>query len=782
MAKKTNKVICSHGKKIALRSPLALESSELFVDSDSGSLMLNIIILNSSSEENPVRVESAGLVIRCFDASGNLIVSGGREIISKTLKFPDDGIAPGAAVGIKTKIDLSPDIVADFDVYIGCIRTTALVVTDFVRGDFFDEPEDPILLSAGMTEEEIYDICDNISDSAIYYPDELSSLVWRCTCGEITDAGVCPKCGVQRGELFAFFSSLTRPAHKKAPASNKQKKIDLFVGIASIVCFITALVLALLLVFFLSDGRYGGRPDGPDFDGPDSGIVEETLEEKLARLDALIAEKDFSAALSLVKGDSDLADRADDISDDAIEYYLSIDDYDKAREFTEAATDPTVKALSVLNAGYAYYVNNNIFDKAVEYAGLLGDNEKINKVYILKINYLVGEGKFNEAIDAAVEGNLEAKKEDVITTAIQTYSEAGDYDKALEFAKLSNSESTPNDLMRKAVYYYLDSNDIDSALRFAEMLNDSTVMADIASEIPDSRLRVELGRFFSYLSFERKQSVYANSVSLDKHIAVINTAGTVLFGAGQTYAPPEDVRAVSVKASAHHTVILLSDGSVVAFGDNSFGQCEVSLWTGVIAIEVGQYHTVALLEDGTLLSTGNDVFGQCALSELSDVIMVAAGDFHTLALLADGTVRSFGMNTSSQCETSAWKNIIMISAGSLHSVGLTADGKALAVGNKSLGRCDVSLWSDVAMISAGNTHTVAILKDGTAVMCGGVLGTGSYGALGSEEKLIYVDAGNTSIVAVTESGKLIFTGDGLPPTDHLKDEKVSDGYFFTNLS
>lgn len=780
MAKNKNKVICRHGKRTALRSPLSLDSSELFIDRDSGALMLNIIILNTSTEENPVRVESAGLVIRCLDANGNLIVSGGREIISKTLKFPDEGIAPGAAVGIKTKIDLSPDMVADFDVYIGCIRTTALVVTDFVRGDFFDEPEDPILLSAGMSEEEIYDVCDKISESAIYYPDELSSLVWRCTCGEITDGGSCPKCRAERAELFGFFSNLVRPARKTKKPSDKRKRMHLIIAISSAVFFVIALILAVLLVFFLSDGRYGGRPNGPNFDDSADEQKEETLEEKTARLESLIKAKDFRSALSLAQSESAFADRIGEISQTAVEYCIEIDDYDSALEFAKTAKEPEKARKSVLDSGYPYYINNKIFDKALEYAELIGDNKMIGQVNDLHISYLVEQNEFSKAIDVAVEANLETKKEEIIDVAIEKLSASRGYNKALEFALLSNEENTLKDLAREAAYYYLEQNDIESALNFTKYVDDETLMKDIAAKLSDSQLRENLAAFFPYISFERKQSVYANSLAMDKQVAIINTAGKVFYGTGETYIPASGLEAVSVKTSAHHTVILLSDGTVKAYGDKSFGQCDVSLWKNVVAIEVGQYHTVALLEDGTVRACGNNEFDQCSVSSLSNVIMISAGDYHTLALLADGTVKACGKNTSSQCDTSQWKDIAMISAGALHSVGLTSEGKVVAIGNSSLGRCDVSLWSNVVMISAGNSHTVALLSDGSVATCGGVAGGGSYGALVLNEKVIYIDAGNTSIAVVTESGKLIFTGDGLPNTAHVKNEKVNSNNFFTN--
>ncbi|MBE6618755.1 MAG: hypothetical protein E7626_03090 [Ruminococcaceae bacterium] len=778
MAKTKNKVICRHGKKSALRCPLSFDSSELYIDGESSSLFLGIVLTNSAPEDGGEYIESAALVIRCFDTSGDLIVSGGREIISKTLKFSDGGIAPGTSVEIKTKIDLPSSSVSDFDAYIGCIRTAALVVTDFVRADFFDEPDEPIPLSVGMSEEEIYDVCDKINESAIYYPDELSSLVWRCTCGEISDGVKCSKCSTDRAETLAFFSKLVRPTVKKS-APDKKKRLHLFIAIFASLFFVATLLLAVLLVFFLSDGRYGGRPSGPDLDGDKENTeIVETLEEKLAKLDAMLSENDFASALAYASENSDLSYKIPEISEAAVKYYIEKDDYDNALKFAESSPSHTPK--SILLVGYAHYISNKIFDKALEYAKMLGDSEKVNTVIINKIDYLVSQKKFSEAIELAVDSNIDTKKEEVISAAVKSLSAEKKYDEAFEFALLSNKESVPDDLAKEAVYYYLENKQYDAAVKFADRLDDESVMRDIAANVSDKYLKKNLGTLFKYLSFERKQSVYATPVSLDKQIAVISTSGKVIYGSNETYIPSAGKTAVSVKASAHHTVILLSDGSVVAFGDNSFGQCDVSLLRDVVAIDVGAYHTLALLADGSVRALGNTDFGQCSVSDIKNAVMIAAGDFHSLILLSDGSVKAVGNNASSQCETDQWSGVVMISAGSLHSVCVTADGKALAVGSRSLGRCDVSSWSDVLSISAGSSHTVAILSDGSIVSCGGVVGSGNYGSIVSGEKVIYAEAGNIASVAVTESGKLILVGSGLPSTDHVKNEKVDPEYFFTS--
>ncbi|MBQ5601579.1 MAG: hypothetical protein IIU77_02010 [Clostridia bacterium] len=777
MAKKQNTVISQHGRRIALRSPLAIESFELILNAETNELMLSMTILNTSTEENPSKVESAGLVIRCLDADGNLIVSSGREIISKTLKFPEEGLLPGASVGIKTKIDLASELVSDVDIYIGCIRTLDLMVIDFVRGDFFDEPSDPIPLSEGMSDAEMNEVCEEIGDFAAYYPNELSSLVWRCTCGQITDGESCPTCGTSRKQLFGYFSKVKYPVPDTALAEKARRRTRMLIALFSGIFLVATVALIIALILLLPKLDKSGKTESPDQSITDT-VPEETLEEKEARINSLLKENEFAAALEVASSHESLAKYATIVSESAVEYYLSKSEYDLAYAFSSTCADVEATQGAVLSAGYDYFLENSMLDKALSYAKLLGDREKINTVHIMNINALAREKKFSEAVKIAVNAELEAKKEEVIDAAIAHYNSTNNYPASLEFALLSNEENTLPDLALEACYYYLGKNDIENTLKFAKYSKDEQLMTDIAVGISDRHLLENFGTFFKYLPFEKKQAIHASKVSLDKQVAVISSDGTVFYGAGQKYTPENGVKAVSVKTSAHHTVILLSNGNVVAFGDNSFGQCGVSLWNDVVAIDVGEYHTVALLADGTVKACGNRTYSQCSVSSYKNVIMISAGDYHTMVLLEDGSVVATGLNTSSQCDTSAWSDIVMISAGAMHSVGLKSDGSVVAVGSNILDCCNVSSFKDVAMISAGNTHTLAVTNSGNILSCGGVVGGESFENLSFSEKIAFVQAGRDSVVAVTSKGKLIFSGEGLPYIDHIKNQTVDTYYFF----
>ncbi len=145
-------------------------------------------------------------------------------------------------------------------------------------------------------------------------------------------------------------------------------------------------------------------------------------------------------------------------------------------------------------------------------------------------------------------------------------------------------------------------------------------------------------------------------------------------------------------AGKHHTVGLKADGTVVATGDNSEGQCDVSGWKDIIAVSAGRKHTVGLKADGTVVAVGTNFCGQCDVPDWKDITAVSAGLYHTVGLKADGTVVATGKNDDGQCDVSGWKDIIAVSAGNYHTVGLKADGTVVTTGWNKNGQCDAFGW------------------------------------------------------------------------------------------
>ena len=212
----------------------------------------------------------------------------------------------------------------------------------------------------------------------------------------------------------------------------------------------------------------------------------------------------------------------------------------------------------------------------------------------------------------------------------------------------------------------------------------------------------------------------------------------------------------TISAGGNHTIGLTVDGTVVALGDNEYGQCDVGGWRDCVAVSVGYNHTVGLKADGTVVAVGANSNGQCDVSDWKDIVAISAGDDHTVGLKADGTVVAVGDNVFGQCKVSDWKDIVAISAGGWHTIGLKSDGTLVAVGNNEYGRCDVSSWTDIVAISAGGYHTVGLKADGTLV---------TVGAIGYDQcnvsdwkDIVAISAGEYHTVGLKANGAVVAAG------------------------
>jgi len=208
------------------------------------------------------------------------------------------------------------------------------------------------------------------------------------------------------------------------------------------------------------------------------------------------------------------------------------------------------------------------------------------------------------------------------------------------------------------------------------------------------------------------------------------------------------------------TLGLRADGTVLAAGWNDYGQCDVSSWRDVYAIDAGFAHSVGLSSDGAVLATGWNADGQCDVSGWRDIVQVSAGGFFTVGLKSDGTVVSTGSDIDGQTGVSGWRDIVQISAGEFHTVGLKSDGTVLAIGWNGLGQCDVSGWRDIIAISAGWEHTVGIRADGTVVTAGS--NSNGQGNISAWRDVVAVSVGGSMTAGLTTSTD--YFSPGIVPT------------------
>lgn len=206
------------------------------------------------------------------------------------------------------------------------------------------------------------------------------------------------------------------------------------------------------------------------------------------------------------------------------------------------------------------------------------------------------------------------------------------------------------------------------------------------------------------------------------------------------YAIPGDLAGVmAISAGQTHRLALKTNGTVVAWGWNGYGECNIpGDLSSAVAVAAGSYaHSLALQADGRVRAWGYNNWKQRDVpSWLSNVVAIAAGNYFNLALRADGTVAGWGLNNEGQATgvpTPSYPfsssgvvilsgqpltNVVAISAGG-HSLALLANGTVRAWGNNSAGQCVVPPGlSNVVAIAAGYTHSLALRVDGSVVAWG----------------------------------------------------------------
>jgi len=110
---------------------------------------------------------------------------------------------------------------------------------------------------------------------------------------------------------------------------------------------------------------------------------------------------------------------------------------------------------------------------------------------------------------------------------------------------------------------------------------------------------------------------------------------------------------------------------VSGWGQNDSGQLATAGLSEITAVSAGLSHSMALREDGTVVAFGSDTFGQSTVpAGLPEVTAISAGLQFSLVLLGDGTVTGWGDNVGGQVVTSVLDGAIAISAGFNHVLAL----------------------------------------------------------------------------------------------------------------
>jgi alpha-tubulin suppressor-like RCC1 family protein len=230
---------------------------------------------------------------------------------------------------------------------------------------------------------------------------------------------------------------------------------------------------------------------------------------------------------------------------------------------------------------------------------------------------------------------------------------------------------------------------------------------------------------------------------------------------------------IAVAGGSRHSLALGSDGSVWAWGNNTYGQLgtgdrtarlapvKVTGLSDIVAIATHGWHNLALCVDGSVWAWGDNTYGQIGNGTTSTTgqvtpveilgagscVAIACGTEHSVALMSDGTIEAWGANyncqlgngTTTQATTPQTvpnvSGLTCLVADSDYTIALQS-GTIVGWGNNNTGQLEQACYqvqnapytpndsNSYSLLAAGGQHVVALQQSGIVWGWGNISGTG----------------------------------------------------------
>jgi len=188
---------------------------------------------------------------------------------------------------------------------------------------------------------------------------------------------------------------------------------------------------------------------------------------------------------------------------------------------------------------------------------------------------------------------------------------------------------------------------------------------------------------------------------------------------------------------------------IVAWGLNTFGQCDVPEGDDFVAVAAAFAHSLALRSDGSLVMWG---YSESPVPQGKDFVAIAAHGQYSVALRSDGSLACWSCFEKDRCFVPEGNKYVAIAAGKAHALALMSDGSLTQWRYKGGYDLDeVPEGNDFIAVGAGDDRSLALKSDGSIAVWG-------YGDPKVEKprgvKCVAVTAGRTRAVGLRSDGSL----------------------------
>jgi alpha-tubulin suppressor-like RCC1 family protein len=200
----------------------------------------------------------------------------------------------------------------------------------------------------------------------------------------------------------------------------------------------------------------------------------------------------------------------------------------------------------------------------------------------------------------------------------------------------------------------------------------------------------------------------------------------------------------AISSGSYADLALAANGSIVGWGDNTYGEINYPSGTGYLGIAEGGFDGFAITANHEMVGWGNNDLGELNYPALTDYVQVSAGYQWACALTSSGTIVAWGTNTAGETNVPSGSDYVAVSAGVTGGLALTASGSVVSWGDTG---GSIPSGTGYQAVSSGQFWNLFIDPDGTL----SASGTNSFGEVSNVpagNNFVAIAAGDNQGVAI----------------------------------